>query len=78
MVSINGVAPLEAGWVRVLESLAHRRDLRILKMLSGVEAWSGQHEAGAGTNSETSRFQTDPPGSMRERIAREVFGAIPP
>ena len=66
--------------MRVLESLAHRRDLRILKMLSGVEAlpWSGQHEAGAGTNSETSRFQTDPPGSMRERIAREVFGAIPP
>ena len=47
--------------MRVLESLAHRRDLRILKMLSGVEAlpWSGQHEAGVGTNSETSRFPTD-------------------
>ena len=43
MVSINGVTPLAASWVRVLESLTHRRDLRALTMLAWAEVlpWSG-------------------------------------
>jgi hypothetical protein len=34
MATINGVTPLAASWVRVLESLTHRRDLRSLTMLA--------------------------------------------
>jgi len=43
LLSINGVTPFAASWVRVLESLTHRRDLRALTMLAWAEVlpWSG-------------------------------------
>ena len=61
--------------MRVLESLAHRRDLRALKMLSWAEVlpWLGQREAGREPTLRQVAFRLTTPGSMREPIAREVL-----
>lgn len=61
LLSINGVTPFAASWVRVLESLTHRRDLRALTMLAWAEVCRGQGssvplEHGAQTASEDKRL----------------------